>query len=90
MVHGARQPGRRPVRMDRDGAGRWQRRSSPCRPGAGQPSYLNQPIEVPDLRPELKRALGVEAVAPAFCLRVVRAELPSPPPRRPVDEVLIP
>jgi len=57
--------------------------------GGWTASYLNQPIEVPDLRPELKRALGVEA-SPQLLLRVGRAELPEPSPRRPVDEVLIP
>lgn len=51
-------------------------------------SYLNQPVEVPDLRPKLKAALGVEE-HPQLLLRVGRAELPEPAARRPVDEVLV-
>lgn len=51
-------------------------------------SYLNQPIEVDDLRPKLKAALGIDG-QPQLLLRVGRAELPAPSARRPVDEVLV-
>lgn len=50
-------------------------------------SYLNQPIEVEDLRPKLKTALGIDG-HPQLLLRVGRADLPPPSARRPVDEVL--
>lgn len=51
-------------------------------------SYLNQPIEVDDLRPKLKTALGIDG-HPQLLLRVGRAELPAPSARRSVDEVLV-
>lgn len=51
-------------------------------------SYLNQPIEIPELRPRLKEALGIEA-HPQLLLRVGRADLPEPAARRPVDDVLV-
>lgn len=51
-------------------------------------SYLNQPIEVPALRPQLRDALGIDA-HPQLLLRIGQADLPPPAARRPVSEVLI-
>ncbi len=51
-------------------------------------SYLNQPIEVPDLRPKLRDALGIGQV-PQMLMRVGRAKLPPPAARRPVKKVLV-
>jgi hypothetical protein len=54
-----------------------------------QYSFFNMPIEVPDLRAELRRLLGLSAwpqllLRMGFCLSE-----PSPTPRRSVDEVVI-
>ncbi|WP_439156315.1 Acg family FMN-binding oxidoreductase [Yoonia sp.] len=51
-------------------------------------SYLNQPIEVSDLRPKLKEAFDIDG-QPQLLMRVGRAELPAPSARRPVDAVLV-
>ncbi|MCX7932155.1 MAG: hypothetical protein N2588_06360 [Rhodovarius sp.] len=51
-------------------------------------SYLNQPIEVPGLRPRLAAMLGSEE-APQLLLRVGRGPALPPTARRPVAEVLV-
>jgi nitroreductase len=56
-----------------------------------QASFLNQPLEVPRLREELRRALGL-AGHPQLVLRLglPRDPLPPPTPRLPVSDVLLP
>jgi hypothetical protein len=57
--------------------------------GAGYAtSYLNQPIEVPDLRTELARELSIDGY-PQLLLRVGRGQPVSHSPRRPISDVLI-
>jgi hypothetical protein len=51
-------------------------------------SYLNQPIEVPDLRTELARELSIDGY-PQLLLRVGRGQPVSHSPRRPISDVLI-
>jgi hypothetical protein len=51
-------------------------------------SYLNQPIEVADLRTELARELSIDGY-PQLLLRVGRGQPVSHSPRRPISEVLI-
>ena len=51
-------------------------------------SYLNQPIEVAELRPRLRDALGL-AGFPQLLLRLGYGRDPKPTPRRPLEEVLI-
>lgn len=52
-------------------------------------SYLNQPIEMPTLRPELQAAAGVTGV-PQLLLRIGHADsIPEPSARRPVAEVMV-
>ncbi len=51
-------------------------------------SYLNQPIEVPELRPQLRDALGL-AGFPQLLLRLGYGTDPKPTPRRPLEQVLI-
>jgi hypothetical protein len=51
-------------------------------------SYLNQPIEVPDLRIELKRKLGIEG-HPQILLRIGYGPDVKPTPRRPVEEIIL-
>jgi hypothetical protein len=59
-------------------------------------SYLNQPIEVPWLRPRVAAAMGAAAVGaatmraamPQLLLRIGRGPKPTPSARRPVHEVL--
>ena len=51
-------------------------------------SYLNQPIEVPDLRTELAKELSVDGY-PQLLLRVGRGPSVSHSPRRPISDVLI-
>ncbi|MFO0852385.1 MAG: nitroreductase family protein [Gemmataceae bacterium] len=51
-------------------------------------SYLNQPVEVPALRPRLRRLTG-DAGQPQLVLRLgYSAVTPPPTPRRPVEAVL--
>lgn len=50
-------------------------------------SYLNQPIEVPALRPRLAAAMGTDGV-PQVLMRIGRGPKPLPAARRPVREVL--
>jgi hypothetical protein len=50
-------------------------------------SFLNQPIEVPQLRAQLKEALELEG-SPQLLLRMGYGQEVSPTPRRPVREVL--
>lgn len=52
-------------------------------------SYLNQPIEVEDLRPEVERLLDLPGRA-QLILRLGYGPPVPPTPRRPVGEVLIP
>jgi nitroreductase len=56
-----------------------------------QASYLNQPLEVPRHREELRRALGLPG-HPQLVLRLGRPRdpLPPPTPRLPVSDVLLP
>jgi nitroreductase len=56
-----------------------------------QASFLNQPLEVPRLREELQRALGLPG-HPQLVLRLGRPRdpLPPPTPRLPVSDVLLP
>ena len=51
-------------------------------------SYLNQPIEVPDLRTELAKELSIDGY-PQLLLRVGRGQPVSHSPRRPISDVLI-
>src|SRR6516162_9105897 len=51
-------------------------------------SYLNQPIEVADLRTELAKELSVDGY-PQLLLRVGRGPSVSHSPRRPISDVLI-
>jgi hypothetical protein len=51
-------------------------------------SYLNQPIEVPELRPRLSQALG-HAGVPQLVLRLGYGRPVRPTPRRPLASVLI-
>jgi nitroreductase len=55
-----------------------------------QASFLNQPLEVPRLRDELRRALGLPG-HPQLVLRLGRPRdpLPPPTPRLPVSDVLL-
>jgi hypothetical protein len=50
-------------------------------------SYLNQPIEVPSLRPRLAALLGT-AEHPQILLRAGRGPALEPSVRRPISEVL--
>lgn len=52
-------------------------------------SYLNQPVEVEDLRPEVGRLVGTPG-CPQLILRLGRGRPVPPTPRRPVEEVLVP
>ena len=51
-------------------------------------SFLNQPIELPDLREQFRQTIGHKGV-PQLCLRLGFGEDVKPTPRRRVDEVLI-
>jgi hypothetical protein len=51
-------------------------------------SYLNQPIEVPDLRTKLAKELSIDGY-PQLLLRVGRGQPVSHSPRRPISDVLI-
>lgn len=51
-------------------------------------SYLNQPMEVPELRDRVRALLGREG-APQLILRLGRGKKTRPTPRRGVDEVLV-
>ena len=55
-----------------------------------QASFLNQPLEVPRLREELRRDLGLPG-HPQLVLRLGRPRdpLPPPTPRLPVSDVLL-
>jgi nitroreductase len=50
-------------------------------------SFLNQPVEVAELRTELADVLGLQG-PPQLLLRLGYGSMPPPQPRRPVDEVL--
>jgi nitroreductase len=52
-------------------------------------SFLNQPIEVPALRPRLRALLGTDDL-PQLLVRLGYGSAVQPTPRRPVDEVLVP
>ena len=51
-------------------------------------SFLNQPIEVPELRPQLRDAIGRSGF-PQLLLRMGYGPEVKPTPRRTVEEVLI-
>ena len=51
-------------------------------------SYLNQPIEVTDLRTELAKELSMDGY-PQLLLRVGRGQPVLHSPRRPISDVLI-
>lgn len=51
-------------------------------------SFLNQPIEVPELRPKVQELVKEEKGFPQILLRLGYAKEVKPTPRRPVDEVL--
>jgi hypothetical protein len=51
-------------------------------------SFLNQPVEVAELRPLLARAIDVDG-SPQLLLRLGYGTPVDPEPRRPLDEVLI-
>ena len=51
-------------------------------------SYMNQPIQLPDLRDDLRRTLGLDGF-PHLVLRLAHGQPLPHTPRRPVDEVLI-
>jgi hypothetical protein len=51
-------------------------------------SYLNQPIEVPDLRTELAKELSIDGY-PQLLLRVGRGRPVSHSPRRPISDILL-
>jgi hypothetical protein len=50
-------------------------------------SFLSQPIEVAELRPRVREALGMEEI-PQLLLRMGYATQVRPTPRRTVEEVL--
>jgi hypothetical protein len=56
-----------------------------------QASYLNQPLEVPRMRDQLRRDLGLPG-HPQVVLRLGRPRglVPPPTPRRPLSDVLLP
>jgi hypothetical protein len=51
-------------------------------------AHLNQPIEVPALRPEFASFLGIGSMRPDLVLRFGRGPTLPPSPRRPVQSVL--
>lgn len=53
-------------------------------------SFLNQPIEVEDLRPDLERLVGATPGRAQLVLRLGYGEPVPRTPRRPVEEVLLP
>lgn len=56
--------------------------------GGASASYLNQPIEQPNRRSALERDLGLPGVS-QLILRIGAGTDVSPPPRRPVDDVVV-
>ena len=52
-------------------------------------AFLNQPIEVADLRPQFQRAMGLGAALPQLLMRFGYANAMPRSLRRPVEEVLI-
>jgi len=53
-------------------------------------AYLNQPIEVPPLRSQLRSSLGLDAAYPQLLVRFGYANAMPRPLRRPVEQVLMP
>jgi hypothetical protein len=51
-------------------------------------SYLNQPIEVPELRPRLRDTIGASGL-PQLLLRMGYGPEVRPTPRRPVEEISV-
>jgi hypothetical protein len=51
-------------------------------------SFLNQPIEVPELRPKVQELVKEEKGFPQILLRMGYGKDVKPTPRRPVDDVL--
>ena len=52
-------------------------------------AHINQPIEVPSIRPEFSRWLGMPDARPDLVVRFGRAKALPMSPRRPVDAVLV-
>ncbi|MDQ3851246.1 MAG: hypothetical protein M3299_00255 [Thermoproteota archaeon] len=52
-------------------------------------SFMNQPIEVPELRPKLLQALGRATGFPQLLMRMGYAKEVKPTPRRDVDDVIV-
>lgn len=52
-------------------------------------SFLNQPIELPELRPKLREAIGRSGGHPQLLVRMGYGKDVKPTPRRDVDEVLV-
>ena len=52
-------------------------------------SFLNQAIEVPELRPKVQELMKEVKDYPQIILRMGYGEDVKPTPRRPVDEVLL-
>jgi hypothetical protein len=52
-------------------------------------SFLNQPIEVPELRPKVQELVKEEKEFPQILLRMGYGEDVKPTPRRPVNDVLL-
>jgi hypothetical protein len=53
-------------------------------------SFLNQPVEVPDLRPRLAETIGRPEGCPQLVVRFGYGSSVRPEPRRPVEEVIWP
>ncbi len=51
-------------------------------------SFLKEPIEVPELRPRLRGAIGVDGY-PQLLIRMGYGREVRPTPRRPAEEVLV-
>jgi hypothetical protein len=51
-------------------------------------SFLNQPIEVPELRPRVQEVVKEQKGFPQLMMRMGYGQDVKPTPRRPVDEVL--
>jgi hypothetical protein len=52
-------------------------------------SYLNQPIEVAELRPKLAETIGRTGDFPQLLVRFGLGSEAKPQPRRPIDEVIV-
>lgn len=52
-------------------------------------SFLNQPVQVPALRTQMREVLGLDGY-PQLLLRLGHGRPPRPTPRRPVEDVIVP